>query len=332
MLVVGAGLMGRWHAATARQLGARILAIVDPNPAAAGRLARTLPNVPTARTLDELPVGDLQGVIAHLCTPLATHVDVGLELISAKSHVLIEKPMTTVASETEALLAAANENAVQICPVHQYAFQRGVAAAEQARSSLGEPLRIHVDIASAGAEGRPDWRQALVAEILPHPFSIIQRLKPQTRLSRLSWSKVEPAPGELALLAADETTTFSISISTRSRPTRFMTSVSFASETVEIDGFHGSFVRLRGQHSRLSKAAGPFDRALKTLGTTSANLTRRMVTRELAYPGLRELTRRFYACVLSGAAAPISLAQIRDLALARDKVCGLHMTSAAGCR
>ncbi|MDP3174725.1 MAG: Gfo/Idh/MocA family oxidoreductase [Phenylobacterium sp.] len=320
--IIGAGLMGRWHLATARRLGARIVAVVDPDAAAATALARDAPGAltyPTARAM--LSVGGV--VAAHVCTPAATHLPIALELIGAGVHALIEKPAVETRDEAEQLAQAALAAGVQICPVHQYAFQPALSRAIRRLPALGALRRIDLDICSAGAEGGPAARQTKVlGEILPHPLSIIQRVTPDVALDALDWRTVRAAPGELLATADAQGVLISIFISLDARPTRFALQLQTRGGTIAIDGFHGFSVELDGQVSRVAKITGPFTTAGRTLAAASANLLGRAARREGAYVGLRDLTRAFYSAVRASdpAAQPISLDAIVAGAAARETI------------
>lgn len=92
--VVGAGYFGGLHARCyARLAGARLLALVDPNPQAralAGQLG-----VPWLRHVDDLP--DTVRAVS-IVTPVATHFPLAKTLLRRGFDVLLEKPIT----ETEA--------------------------------------------------------------------------------------------------------------------------------------------------------------------------------------------------------------------------------------
>jgi hypothetical protein len=59
---------------------------------------------------------------------------------------------------------------------------------------------------------------------------------------------------------------------------------------------------------------------LKLFGSASVNLLARGVHREMAYPGLRNLTRAFYIAAKGAAAAPISAEDIIAVAAAREVI------------
>jgi len=81
--------------------------------------------------------------------------------------------------------------------------------------------------------------------------------------------------------------------------------------------------------SRRAKMAQPFTVAAKTFGSASANLARRAMRRELAYPGLSELVRQFYSAVRGGRPSPLLPANVADVACARDQILALMSSASA---
>jgi predicted dehydrogenase len=318
--IVGAGLMGRWHVSAARRAGATVTAVVDRDIAAAQRLARAAPGAAAGTDLAPLLAeGRLDAV--HLCTPASTHLELATPVLAAGVHALIEKPLGVDAAEVEQLLALAAERGVQVCPVHQYAFQDGMGAALARLPAMGALHRVDFNICSAGAAGafagRPD---AVIGEILPHPLSMLQRLIAAPRLDHAAWTVLHPAAGELLATARLGETIASLYISMNARPTGFGVRLQCSGGALELDGFHGFMTRQGAGTSRSAKLTGPFERSLGGLGAAAANLAARAARWEPAYPGLRPLVEAFYAAVSRSAPPPISAADILAGAKARDAI------------
>src|ERR1700730_4931567 len=86
--IIGAGLMGYWHGRTARQLGAQLVAIVDPDVGRADALARRLRIVMTAvNASDVLREGRIDAV--HICSPRSTHASLARHAIESGIHALV---------------------------------------------------------------------------------------------------------------------------------------------------------------------------------------------------------------------------------------------------
>jgi predicted dehydrogenase len=317
--IIGAGLMGRWHADAVRKVGGRVTVIVDPNDAAREALGRRHPE---ARLLAEVDASLLarHATAAHVCTPLSTHLDIVSTAVDAAMHTLVEKPFARNADETARLLELAEQRGVIACPVHQFVFQDGVRRITEWLPSLGRIHRVDFSTCSAGARGNdPASLDDLVAEILPHPLSLVSALL-GVRLGSSSWQLVHPVPGELRAITTVSDTIVSIAISAHSRPTENVLHVLGSSGSATTDLFHGFAVRRESAVSRRTKLTQPFMVAGETFGTASVNLARRALRRELAYPGLTELVRQFYAATRRERPAPLSPASVVDVACARDRI------------
>lgn len=257
--------------------------------------------------------------IAHLCTPAETHRRLAERLAAAKIHAMIEKPMSSNALETRAILGAFERGGAIACPVHQYAFQRSVERAMAALPSIGTVRRVVFDIRSAGSGDDAASLDRIAADIVPHPLSIIQRLLPQVDVGALGWTLERAAPGEWLASASSDGVLLSIGMSMGGRPTRFGTIIFGTGGTLELDNFHDYLVAMPGAVSRSTKITQPFVHSVKSLVSAAGNLAGRTLRRESAYPGLRTLTRRFHGAAQSAGriAAPISAAEAIAVAVAR---------------
>lgn len=194
--VIGAGLVGRWHAHYARQNGADILAIVDHDVAAASRLARMHGAMAFGHTTEML--ASASPSVIHICTPLPSHPSIALEALAHGAHVIVEKPFADTAETARLVLDYARERRLLAVPVHQFACQRGIRQVLKNLSALGEPLRLKFRISSAGGEAMdPAGRDALLVDILPHPLSVLQRLWPGAEASLEDWRVLKFRTGEL---------------------------------------------------------------------------------------------------------------------------------------
>lgn len=326
--IVGAGLMGRWHAHAARRVGARVLAVVDVQPERAHQLARRCPDARLLTDLDALAGMAIE--IVHICTPLASHAALAGAAIERGLHALVEKPLTASADEAGALYAAADSAGILLCPVHQVAFQDGVERAIGALEALGAVCQISFTICSAGGAGRsPAELDQVVTEILPHPFSLLLRLWPAVPLDAETWQIEHPRPGELLLSGAHAGAVLSAFVSMTARPTRFELVVRCERGTIQLDLFHGYAVVEAGGVSRLRKIVQPFVGSGRVFGAAALNLCRRTMRREPAYPGLRTLVARFYDSVRSGGPPPVIPADAMHVARACDTLIGRLVSAPA---
>jgi predicted dehydrogenase len=318
-VIVGAGLMGRWHAHAIRRAGGEIIAIVDDEPARAQALARAH----SAVCADSLAaaVSGARVHVAHICTPLNTHLDLARKAIALGLHVVVEKPLVHTAAETKMLLGEAAGRGVLLTPVYQFGFQRGVRDILAARSRLGRVLHLQAVACSAGADGSstPLQRDRVAAEILPHALSLFAAIL-ERPIAGADWSVHQSGPGEIVATAALGSVTTSVLISMAGRPTRNSLHVIAEHGSAHADLFHGFSVIESGTVSRARKILHPFDLSARTFLLAGANLLYRSVRAEPAYPGLRELVLAFYSAIRGRGAIPIPPEAVLDVASARDKI------------
>lgn len=311
--------MGRWHAHAARRAGGTVVAVADPALAAAQRVAGE--DARAYASLDALLAAESPEVL-HVCTPLETHAALTRQALEAGLHVLVEKPLTPDADEAARLLGEAQARGLLVCPVHQFPFQDGVRKALGQRPRLGEVLGFDAVFHSAGAEGQsaagPD---AVVADILPHPLSLMQALLPDGAEAS-GWHTVHPRVGELAVSAVQREVTIALRISMGSRPPVARLRLYGTEGTAHLDLFHGYAFFESGRVSRARKIAAPFDRSGRDLAAALGNLGRRIVRWEPAYPGLGALVRSFYRAVRGEGEAPFTAEEIVEVARVRDRLIG----------
>lgn len=317
--IAGAGLMGHWHARNLVRCGGKVAAVLDRNPEAARRLASRFGGAHTGSTFADILAGGKIDVL-HVCTPLETHGELVAAALTAGLHVLAEKPLVPTRVETERLYALAATHRVQLCPVHQFPFQRGVHQAAAKLSRIGRLRHFEARFCSAGGAGKNhEALDAIVADILPHPLSLMARLAPGS-LQSVGWNLSRSAPGELRATLTTADVGFSIFISMNSRPTSTMLHLLGTEGTIHVDLFHGFSVIEPGTVSRWRKIIHPFDLSTRTLFAAGTNLVRRAASGESAYPGLRDLIRAFYSSIAHGTAPPISGAEALAVAAIRDQL------------
>jgi predicted dehydrogenase len=317
--IVGAGLMGRWHAHYAARSGAKVVAVVDARADAAAALQRRFPRARAFASLEEALAAGAVDVV-HVCTAAESHARLAEAALHAGRHVLVEKPAAASRSEAARLVGLAREKGVRVCPVHQLPFQRGVARVAADASRLGELLRAEYVVRSAGGEGRaPEARRALVAGMLPHPLSLFRKVLGRA-VAVHTWDVIASGEDELELAASDRGLRLRVDIGLRARPTRHELIVTGSRATARADLFHGYAVIDAGGPSRMAKATAPLRAGTRLLWTAGANLARRALQREPAFPGLRELIRRFYASIAQDTPPPIDPDEIVEAAALIERV------------
>lgn len=316
-LIVGAGLMGRWHAQVAVRSGARIVGVVDHDLARAEALAA--PHGAAAFSSLQALLSKDRPQVAHVCTPMTTHLECCETLLAAGAHVLCEKPLAATAAEVETLLAVAAQHNRLLCPVHQFAFQDGVRKIVGRLAELGPISRVAFTFHSAGGgQRRGKALDEIVVDIVPHAFSVLCRLWPSQDLTALQWQVARAAPGELSALAVTGDTTLSMMFSMSSRPTEAGVAVVGHHGSAFIDFFHGYAYILDGRVSRTRKILQPFTAATRQWLAAGSNLALRAWRREAAYPGLQPLVANFYRAATGSDLAPLTPGEIVATYRARD--------------
>lgn len=314
VVVVGAGLMGRWHSHAVQRAGSRIVAIVDHDAGAAGKLAKRfggLPYTSLSACLEREAVD-----IAHICTPTGTHDLMVSECIHAGVSAFVEKPFSVSAKSTAALIEAANKQGVRICPTHQYAFQRSVANLVSHLPKLGALATIDIVFQTAGGGDDVTMWPRIAGDMLPHPVSILQKLFMVDDIAKAEWCFSTNTRGTWQLTTQIQQALVRILLSVEARPTCARIKATGDGGTFEANLFHDYGVWSAGRVSRLAKISGPGVNAAKHLAAFTVNLVARTVRREPAYPGLTKLVSEFHR--LDANRIPISAGQIMQVAQIRD--------------
>ena len=317
--IVGAGLMGGWHARYAARAGVEIAAIVDTRQDAAAALGRRFPD---ARLFRELPdcLGSCPLDVVHVCTAWDSHAALTEAALQAGKHVLVEKPAAVALAEAQRLADLARSRKLTLCPVHQLPFQRGFERLVKALNRLGAIVRVDYAVSSAGGAGRADReRHSLLLEILPHPLSLL-RVLPGAAVDPAAWRVLTFTSDELELAARCGETQIGIRMSLRARPTCHELIVTGTQATARVDLFHGYALLEANAGSRTGKTLAPFLRGSRLLAAATSNLARRAALWEPAYPGLRELIRRFYRAAGAQSAPPVELDEMLETVAVIERV------------
>jgi predicted dehydrogenase len=323
IVIVGAGLMGRWHLDAARKSGARVVAVVDRDANRARAVGGQTLARDTLRAALQQPID-----VVHICTPVNTHVALCQEALAAGCHVLVEKPATPTAAEATVLEATAREAERMLVPVHQFLFQRGVQAIRRRIAEIGPIRHLEFATASAGADRGDVDRDALAADILPHALSLTRNLL-GVQVASLEWQLHRIAPGEWrANTATPAGCSIAALISSRARPTFAALRVLGERGSAAADLFHGFAMFETGTASRQYKVIRPLAVGLATLGAASRNLVARGLRQEMAYPGLRGLCAATYAAAKGHGPPPFDMDELRDVARTRDRL--IELASAGG--
>jgi myo-inositol 2-dehydrogenase / D-chiro-inositol 1-dehydrogenase len=146
MALIGAGRIGSFHAETmARRLhNARLVAIADPAPGAARKLADAL-DCDVAYTDPAEVFADPNVDAVLIATPARFHTPLAVSAANAGKHVFCEKPMALTIAEADSVIEATARNKVHLQVGFNRrwdrAFSEGRAAIDAGRIGMPQLLR-----------------------------------------------------------------------------------------------------------------------------------------------------------------------------------------------
>lgn len=167
LLLIGAGVISRTHAAAAQLLGEPVEVLVaDPSPDA---LAAFLAEHPGARafadSLEMLALPPETDDVVIVATPPRHHLTPSLAALGSGRHVMVEKPLALTVDEAERMLAAADAHGVVLAAASTRF--RGLPHTEAVKRALdaglvGRPYALRFQTAwarsRAGIEYQPQSR------------------------------------------------------------------------------------------------------------------------------------------------------------------------------
>ena len=157
-VVVGAGTMGRAHAAAWAEVGVPVRWVVSP------RRRPELPTAPGARWATDLTeaLADRGCDIVSVCTPTPSHAALAAQALDAGKHVLLEKPIALTVADAEALAehAARAPGTLMVAHVVRFSPDYAALAGRIAAGSVGMPRAVRASRIMAA----PDWADWLADE------------------------------------------------------------------------------------------------------------------------------------------------------------------------
>ena len=166
--VVGVGYLGRFHAQKYAALAeCELVALADPNSAAAGTLAREL----GTRAVDDYRelLGKVDAV--SVATPTALHFEVTRAFLESGAHVLVEKPIAETVEQAQQLIAAAHRAGRVLQVGHLERFNPAILAAEP---HLRSPRFIECHRLAPFRERGTDVN--VVLDLMIHDLDLVQSI------------------------------------------------------------------------------------------------------------------------------------------------------------
>lgn len=169
--VIGCGYWGPKHARNFHELPeAELTWIADLNSERLAHMQALYPYIQTTQDYRRMLESDVDGVV--LATPVATHHRLGLEILRAGKHLLIEKPLAASAAEAEELVEVADQHNRALMVGHTFVYNPAVETVREIIQSgeLGEIYYINATRANLGIF-QPDVN--VVWDLAPHDISIL---------------------------------------------------------------------------------------------------------------------------------------------------------------
>lgn len=169
--VIGAGNMGRNHLRVYGMLkNVDLVGVYDSDAEVTAAAAEQFDCSPFA-TLDE--VADQVDAVS-VCSPTSTHRDVGLQMLEAGVHCLIEKPLAATEQECSDLIAAAQESNAKLLVGH---IERFNPAVQQLSLLLDGNQTIQaIDARRLSSVGKRITDVDVVADLMVHDLDIVMAL------------------------------------------------------------------------------------------------------------------------------------------------------------
>jgi predicted dehydrogenase len=167
LAIIGAGIMGANHARLAQALrDASVTYVIDPDLERATQLAVSV---------GAKAAGDLGAVVdrvdaAVVAVPSSLHHPVGLELVKAGVHVLVEKPIAPTVIEAEELAEAAEVAGATLMVGHVERFNPAVLELDNLLDDV-----VHVS-ASRISPYSARIRESVIADLMIHDLDVVRSI------------------------------------------------------------------------------------------------------------------------------------------------------------
>lgn len=159
--LIGFGAWGRCHAEAIQQTAGAELAVIAANSAASCAAAReAFPNAEVVADFHELLTREDVRVV-DVVLPSDLHHAVAAAVLSAKKHLLLEKPMCLSVGHCEELIRKAKQNRVQLAVGHELRLSSLWGKVKELidEGSVGEPQYVLVELSRKPYRpGSSGWR------------------------------------------------------------------------------------------------------------------------------------------------------------------------------
>jgi predicted dehydrogenase len=149
----------------------QLVGLYDPNCDRAASLSRQH----RCQAFDSLDAAMKEIDAASICAPSAHHGEIGVKLLSAGIHCLIEKPLATTESECLRLINAAVSSNVKLLVGHIERFNPAVRQLSSMLAARGEKIRA-IDTRRLSAVSKRISDVDVVADLMVHDLDVVRSL------------------------------------------------------------------------------------------------------------------------------------------------------------
>lgn len=343
--VIGAGHIAKQHLGALKSIDdVEVVGVCDLSPVTAEAIADRF-DVPRWFTSHDEMLADTDPHVVHILTPAHTHVALSEACLARGRHVFVEKPLTEVTEDCEALIEEANRRDLWLIEDYNYLFNRGVQRIidYQASGELGEvrhvDIQISLNLFSPGSRyADPDALHpsalstlGVFSDFLTHlcylaHFFIGASDRVTTVTKRLR-SGAHVGPDLFQSMLEGESATALIGVTTDIDVDGFFLRVQGTKMRVETNLFEAGLVATsaHGSSSPLTPIKIHLARSRAERSAAWHSLIKKLGGGPGAYEGLWELVRRTYCNLRSGGRPPVSPRQILEV----NRMCSEVVTQAS---
>ncbi len=156
----GAFNMGRAHLQEMQQAGMTPTAVAELDPARLAVALTDFPGIETYTSVDEMLERSAVDLITVI-TPHNTHAPLGLQILSAGRHCVLEKPMAVTTADCDRLISAATERDVLLSTYHNRHWDGWILKALEVvqAGTIGDVVRVDLRMGSH-ATPKKWWRSS----------------------------------------------------------------------------------------------------------------------------------------------------------------------------
>ncbi|GAB7554372.1 hypothetical protein NRB_38830 [Novosphingobium sp. 11B] len=159
---------------------ARLVAVVDPDPARAAEFAQEYGVEHACTSLEEALALDAVEA-AVLCTPNALHADQVEQVLRAGRNVLVEKPFSETVADAERIAALADETGLVLAAGHTFRHVEAVRTLQDRRAGFGRLRAVSISMCVFWDGPQAPWwatrtrEEGLVLTLFaPHAIDFLQ--------------------------------------------------------------------------------------------------------------------------------------------------------------